>query len=352
MKTLFYYLVAALVRTTSWFMFSRVEVRGRDRIDWDAPCILSPNHQNAFLDALLVGMTAPVTLTFPARAAVFGTPFDWFLEALHMIPIYRKRDGFDKLAETRDILAEQQERLREGASLVLFSETEHAHTYYLRPLSRGSARLALRTQQDTDQSVQLVPVGINYYHLTQPGFKVSIVFGAPLRADAYAEADHETEAARINALRDDLTAAMKDCMLVPDKTDDYHERVDRLNRKNEHLSFPAMKEALETPDDLSPKGTHRPGLETLGRVLNLLNAGPLWLVRALMHWVDEPPFTASLKFAVGMFGLPLWWLGLFALVGGISSWTVGAGVVAGAVGTMMLHIVLVRLSNPPHPAVD
>jgi 1-acyl-sn-glycerol-3-phosphate acyltransferase len=352
MKTLFYYLVAALVRTTSWFMFSRVEVRGRDRIDWDAPCILSPNHQNAFLDALLVGITAPVTLTFPARAAVFGTPFDWFLEALHMIPIYRRRDGFDKLARTKDILAEQREQLKKGASLVMFSETEHAHTYYLRPLSRGSARLALKTQQETDRPVQLVPVGINYYHLTRPGFKVSIVFGEPLRADAYAEDDHENEAAGINALRDDLTTGMKNCMLVPDKTDEYHERVDRINRKNEHLSFPSMKEALETPDDLAPKGAHRPGLETLGRVLNLLNAGPLWLVRALMRWVDEPPFTASLKFAVGMFGLPLWWIGLFAFFAGIFSWAVGAGVVAGSVGTMMLHIALVRLSNPPHPAVD
>jgi hypothetical protein len=71
-----------------------------------------------------------------------------------------------------------------------------------------------------------------------------------------------------------------------------------------------------------------------------------------MRWVDEPPFTASLKFAVGMFGLPLWWIGLFAFFAGIFNWTVGAGVVAGAVGTMMLHIALVRLSNPPHPAVD
>lgn len=352
MKTLFYYLVAVLVRTTSWCMFSRVEVRGRDRVDWDAPCILSPNHQNAFLDALLVGMTAPVTLTFPSRASVFGTPFDWFLDALHMIPIYRKRDGFDKLAQTRDILADQQKQLREGKSLVLFSETEHAHTYYLRPLSRGSARLALRTQQKTDQSVQLVPVGINYYHLTRPGFKVSIVFGAPLRADAYEERYQESEAACINEMRDDLTAAMKDCMLVPDKTDDYHERVDRLNRKNEPLSFSEMKDALDSPEDLAPKDAHRPWLATLGWTLNLLNAGPLWLVSALMRWVDEPPFTASLKFAVGMFGLPLWWIGLFALFGGLFGGTVGAGVVTVAVGTMLLHIVLVRFSNPPHPAVD
>ena len=352
MKRLFYYLVVMLVRTTSGVMFSRVEVHGLDRVAWDAPCILSPNHQNAFLDALLVGITAPVTLTFPSRASVFGTPFDWFLEALHMVPIYRRRDGFDKLSETRDILAEQRERLREGQSLVMFSETEHAHTYYLRPLSRGSARLALNTQEGTDKTVQLVPVGINYYHLCRPGFKVSIVFGEPLRADEYRARDRENEAVRVNELRDDLAAAMKNCMLVPEKTADYNDRVDRINRKNEDLTFSEMKQALQTPEDLAPKDEHRPWLETLGRSLNLLNAGPLWLADTLMQRIDEPPFTASLKFAVGMFGVPLWWIALFFLLGGMFSWTAGAAVVGLAAGTMILHILLVRLSNPPHPPVE
>jgi hypothetical protein len=165
----------------------------------------------------------------------------------------------------------------------MFSETEHAHTYYLRPLSRGSARLALKTQNETDRTVQLVPVGINYYHLCRPGFKVSIVFGEPLRAPAYTEDDREHEAACVNALRDDLTAAMKDCMLVPEKTDDYHERVDRINRRNENLPFSEMKAALQTPEDLAPKDKHRPWLATLGRGINVLNAGPLWLTNTLMR---------------------------------------------------------------------
>lgn len=352
MKHLFYYLVVTLVHATSWGMFSRIEVRGLDRVAWDEPCIVSPNHQNAFLDALLVGIMAPVRLTFPSRASVFGTPFDWFLEALHMVPIYRRRDGFDKLQQTRDILAQQRDQLCQGRSLVMFSETEHAHTYYLRPLSRGSARLALKAQNETDRTVQLVPVGINYYHLCRPGFKVSIVFGEPLRAPAYMERYREHAATGVNALRDDLTAAMKDCMLVPEKTDDYHERVDRINRRNENLPFSEMKAALQTPKDLAPKDEHRPWLATLGRGINVLNAGPLWLTSTLMRWVDEPPFAASLKFAVGMFGLPLWWIGLFALLTGVFGGIVGAGVVALAVGTMLLHVLLVRRSNPPHPPVD
>jgi hypothetical protein len=40
------------------------------------------------------------------------------------------------------------------------------------------------------------------------------------------------------------------------------------------------------------------------------------------------------------------------LLAGIFSWIVGGAIVVLAVGTMGLHIFLVRRSNPPHPPVD
>ncbi|MFO8098865.1 MAG: 1-acyl-sn-glycerol-3-phosphate acyltransferase [Salinibacter sp.] len=349
MKRLFYYLVAMLVRMTSRFMFSRIEVRGRDRVAWDQPCIVSPNHQNAFLDALLVGVFAPVKLTFLSRASVFGTPFDWVLDALHMAPIYRRRDGFKKVAENKEVFAEQREQLTQGGSVVMFSETEHAHTYYLRPLSRGSARLALTTQAATDTEVQLVPVGINYYHLCRPGFKVSIVFGDPIPVSAHMEPYHNNRAAGMNALRDALADAMIDCMLIPEKTDDYPERVARINRHTENLSFPEMKEALDTPDALPAKLPHRPWLETLAWTLSPLNAGPLGLASALLWAVDEAPFAASLKFAVGMFGVPLWWGVLFGFGTAFFGWPIGLGGVAASALALIGHVLLIRYSNPPHP---
>lgn len=349
MKPFLYHLLKYLVRITSRFAFSRVEVRGMDRVPWEKPCIVSPNHQNAFLDALLVGAFAPVELTYLSRASVFGTHLDWFLEAFRMVPIYRRRDGFGNLSRNKQIFAAQREKLRRGESMVMFSETEHAHTYHLRPLSRGSSRFALETQADIDREVQLVPVGINYYHLRRPGFKVSVVVGEPLPVREYMDRYRAHEARGINALREDLTDAMKECLLVPEKTDDYRERVDRINRKNEGLSFPEMKRALRTPETLAPKGEHRPGLETLAQWISPLNAGPLWLANVLMRRVDDPVFAASLKFAVGMLVLPVWWLGLF----GVGTWaagpTVGAGVTGLAVLTIGLRLVLIRHSNPPHP---
>jgi 1-acyl-sn-glycerol-3-phosphate acyltransferase len=348
-KSLLYPLLKRLVRITSGFAFSRVEVRGMDRVPWEKPCIVSPNHQNAFLDALLVGAFAPVRLTYLSRASVFGTRLDWFLEALQMVPIYRRRDGFGTLSRNEQIFDALREKLRRGESMVMFSETEHALTYHLRPISRGSARFALESQTAIDREVLVVPVGINYYHHTRPGFKVSVVVGAPLPAREYMDRYRAHEADGINALREDLTDAMKECLLVPEKTDEYRERVDRINRKNEGLSFPEMKRALRTPETLAPKGEHRPGLETLGQWISPLNAGPLWLASTLMRRVDEPAFAASLKFAVGMLVLPVWWLLLF----GVGTWgagpTVGAGVTGLAVLTMGLRLVLIRHSNPPHP---
>ena len=348
MKRLFYLVVWVLTRVTIWGTFSRVEIRGLDRVPWDQPCVVSPNHQNAFVDALLVGAFVPVKLRFLSRAAVFGTAFDWFLEALHMVPIYRRRDGFDKLSRNKDILEQERKELQKGRSLVMFSETEHAHTYYLRPLSRGSSRFALKSQEHTDREVVLVPVGINYYHHRRPGFKVSIVFGDPIPVSEYMDEYRDDDASCINQLRDDLTEGMKACMVVPEETDDYLERVDHINRKNEHLPFPEMKRALQSPENLESKGEPRGWLETLAWGISPLNVGPVWLTNALMRWVDEPPFALSLKFAVGMFGFPLWWLGLFGIVSWATSWTIGAAVVALAVLTLGLRILLIRYSNPPH----
>jgi 1-acyl-sn-glycerol-3-phosphate acyltransferase len=348
MKRLFYHLVAGLVRVTNVFMFSRIEVRGLDRVSWDQPCIVSPNHQNAFLDALLIGVLAPGTLTFLSRASVFGTPFDWVFDALHMAPIYRRRDGLDKVAQNKAVFAEQREQLKDGGSVVMFSETEHAHTYYLRPLSRGSARLALTTQEEAEEEVQLVPVGINYYHLRRPGFKVSVVVGEPISVSTYMDRYRNDAPGAMNTLRDDLRDAMKDCLLVPNETDDYRERVDRINRKTEGLPFPEMKRALQTPENLDAKGEPRSELLRLARGISLLNIVPMWGTRALMQWVDEPAFTASLKFAVGMFGLPVWWAVLFGVASWIGGITVGITVTALAVLTMLLRILLIRYASPPH----
>jgi 1-acyl-sn-glycerol-3-phosphate acyltransferase len=362
-KRLFYRGMRRLVRTSSRWMFSSIEIRGMDRIPTDTACIVSPNHVSAFLDALLVGAFAPTDMRYLSRSSAFGTRWDWFLEALQMVPIYRRRDGFETLSRNWEIFQQQSEALGEGNALLIFSEAEHALTYHLRPLSRGSSRFALETRAAIDDEVLLVPVGINYYHLMRPGFKVSVIVGEPIPVSTYDAQYAEDEARCINALRSDLAEGMKECLLLPNKTDEHHRRLDFINRKNEHLSFPAMKRALAdlntstaesaepNLDDLThlaPKGPYRPGLDRLSRWVDVLNAPPVWGMQRMMSWVQDPAFAASLKFATGMLVLPVWW-GLLAGIGWAAhSLTAGLVLAVTAVGTVLLRRALIRRADPPH----
>ena len=338
-------------------MFSSIEIRGMDRIPTDRPCIVSPNHVNAFLDALLIGAFAPTDMRYLSRSSVFGTRWDWFLEALQMVPIYRRRDGYGTLSRNWDIFREQREWLAEGNALLIFSEAEHASTYALRPLTRGSSRFALETQAQIDDEVLVVPVGINYYHLRRPGFKVSVVVGEPIAATDYTADDAEDAARSINRLRSDLTDRMAACLLLPHATEDA-EALDYLNRTNEAVPFPDMKRALQAVNaketeaehaaPLRKKPPHRPGLDRLGRWVDGLNAAPVALTQRMMQWVRDPAFDASLKFATGMLILPVWWALLFAIGWGAHSLAAGAGLAAAAVGTLLLRRALIRYSDPPH----
>lgn len=355
-KRLFYTCIRFLVLASSRWMFTEVEVRGMDRIPDDRPCIVSPNHVNAFLDALLVGAFAPTDLRYLSRASVFGSQWDWFLDALHMVPIYRRRDGFETLSRNWDIFQQQREYLEDGNALLMFSEAEHAPTYHLRSLTRGSSRFALQTRAAIDDEVLLVPVGINYFHHRRPGFKVSVIVGEPIPVSAYDESYAEDEARCINALRSDLTDAMADCLLLPEKTPDHRQRLNFINRQNEHLPFADMKRALADLDDnangastlLAKKRPYRPDLDRLGAWIDGLNAAPVWLTTQMMDWVDDPAFAASLKFATGLFVLPAWWLLLFGLGWSVHSAIAGVGLAATAVGTLFVRRALIRRSDPPH----
>ncbi|NBB74355.1 MAG: hypothetical protein GVY35_11830 [Bacteroidetes bacterium] len=328
-----------------------------DRIPTDTACIVSPNHVSAFLDALLVGAFAPTDMHYLSRASAFGTRWDWFLEALHMVPVYRRRDGYETLSRNRAIFRRQREKLREGNALLMFSETEHALTYPLRPLSRGSARFALETRAAIDDEVLLVPVGINYYHLQRPGFKVSVIVGEPIPVSAYDDQYTEHEARCINALRSDLASRMKECLLLPNRTADHRQRLDFINRTNEHLPFPEMKRAMsdleiekdaESSTRLAPKGPYRPGLDRLSRWIDALNAPPVWGMQQMMSWVQDPAFAASLKFATGMLVLPVWWALLAGLGWAVHSVGAGLALAATAVGTVLVRRALIRRANPPH----
>jgi len=63
------------------FFYRRIRSVGREKIPKNTPVMFIPNHQNSFMDALLVVSTNWKYTFFLTRAQAFSTAFmRWFLE--------------------------------------------------------------------------------------------------------------------------------------------------------------------------------------------------------------------------------------------------------------------------------
>ena len=87
----------------SHFYFRKIKIYGLENIPKEGGVLFSPNHQGAFLDPLLVGCNIPKRVTSLTRSDVFGGPFQWFLDALSMLPVYRIRNGYASLKKNEAI---------------------------------------------------------------------------------------------------------------------------------------------------------------------------------------------------------------------------------------------------------
>jgi 1-acyl-sn-glycerol-3-phosphate acyltransferase len=84
----------------------RLFIRGLENVPTKEPIILTCNHGNAFLDAVIVAITLKRPVHFLTRADVFKKPFQrYILGKLKMIPVYRIRDGIDSLEQNTETFA-------------------------------------------------------------------------------------------------------------------------------------------------------------------------------------------------------------------------------------------------------
>ncbi len=313
MKKLFYFFIKRAARISELAFFSKVEIVGADRIPRGKPLIFTPNHQNAFLDAFVVGGISPVGIHYLTRSDVFKKPFHWFLDALQMMPIYRIRDGFTQLHRNDGVFEACRQLFSEDKSVLMFSEGNHGEDYYLRPLKKGTARLAFESQEIlADKEIWIQPVGLNYFDLRRPGRKMSIVFGEPIRIQDFMASYAENKSKALLQFTRLLAERMRACLLIPNNDEYYDARVSHLVRSNESLRFEELKKYLEEVREPLPEPKRRPILKVMGQFLGLINFPPLLVIsKVLRDKVKDVVFTSSIKWGIGLFLFPLWWVILF-----------------------------------------
>ncbi len=206
------------VRLAVYFFFRRIEIRYHEPLPTSGPLLFTPNHSNALSDALVPAVTPPQQITFLARADVFRKPLlRKFFHSIKMLPIFRTRDGAEKLAfneMTFDLCAGI---LGRGDAVLIFPEGNHSMRRRLRPLKKGAARIALQAEQSFEDrgeaGVRIVPVGLSYDHPTRFDAELLIQYGPHIDVSEYRKRYRKNAKAAVNELRRDLEERLRKIVL-------------------------------------------------------------------------------------------------------------------------------------------
>ena len=309
MKLIVYLVLKNIFRYYNRIYFRSVNVYGKHNIPTDGGVLFSPNHQSALLDPLVLASLTQGKTTSLTRSDIFGGPFQWFLDAFYMLPVYRIRNGYSNLKKNDEIFAKCYELLGLGKFMLMFSEGGHHNEYYLQNLSKGSSRLAFKAaQENPGKKIYLQPVGINYGHHQQPRCTLHLVYGQPIKVSDFVDLKL-TDVENINILKLELQNRMKACLWLPDKTENYFIQKKKINRYTTHVDFKTLKSALQNNYNkmpgVKPKSKTRKVLIFLLSVPNII---PFWISRKIIGKLEDIVFVSSLKYVLGVFLFPIWWL--------------------------------------------
>lgn len=139
--------------------------------------LLACNHPNSFLDGVILDTLFDQPLYSLARGDVFKKAFySKLLTALKLLPVYRTSEGVENLITNYDTFENCKEIFRKKGIVIIFSEGKCINEWHLRPLKKGTARLALSSWSE-NIPLRVLPVGINYSSFRRFGKNMFINFG-------------------------------------------------------------------------------------------------------------------------------------------------------------------------------
>lgn len=227
---MFYQMVKPLAKVALRFFFKNIYWVDYEKVPKGKPVIFAANHPTAFIEPCVMACFADRPLYFLVRGDFFRKPlYAFLLKSLHMIPIFRKRDGgFGDLKNNLKTFSACSRALAEGKSLMILAEGCAENEKRLRPVQKGTGRLALSTLvEHGDLDLTVVPVGVNYSNALEWRSEVMINFGDPIPVKDYFSSYLENPASAVNQLTKDLETSLRKLVWhVEDAR--WDERVDQL----------------------------------------------------------------------------------------------------------------------------
>ena len=231
------------------FYYRKFEIAGWENVPKNKPVLFAISHRNAFMDSLAFVNTHQTQVWQLARGDAFNQPilrklFYFF----HMLPIWRERDGAgtDTKAENQLTFEACYNILKLNGMVGIYPEGDCINERHIRPLKKGICRIAFGAMEafDWDLDLHIVPVGISYSHAE--GFRETqlIHFGKPIHATDYKTQWDANQGNAINQLRDDIERSMK-LLVVDIPKGHYHHDIDEIASIMSHRQFKESGSPLE-----------------------------------------------------------------------------------------------------------
>jgi 1-acyl-sn-glycerol-3-phosphate acyltransferase len=141
------------------------------------PLLLACNHPNSFLDSIILDTLFRQSVWNLARGDAFKNKrISKILYALKILPVYRTSEGMENISENYKTFDACLSLFREKGVVAIFSEGKCINEWHLRPLKKGTARLAIKAWEE-NIPLKILPVGINYSSFSRFGKNIFLNFG-------------------------------------------------------------------------------------------------------------------------------------------------------------------------------
>ncbi len=322
----FYWVLKKYASLALHVYFKKVQVVGKENVPKNAPIILAANHQNAFLDAMLIASFLGRKPYFLTQAGVFKNKLsNRFLRILNMMPIYRFRDGMGNMKKNDQVLETCKNLLLDNQAILIFPEGNHDLRWTLRPLQKGITRMLFAAEHERgfELGSKVVPVGIQYEKHTEFRSRVLLTVGNPIATGDYKEDYLTDEKVATKNLLARLKSSIQPMIVDVQPAETYHETVNRWqdNRivhddlKVQLREDQKLVAAIKNGDSLVKKKAEI-SLSIFSRIVKFVlfpitfyawlnHIIPIYTIKyTLKKLIEDQAFVGSLKLAIGMFLTP------------------------------------------------
>lgn len=358
--------------------YRKVYVKGLENIPKKGePVFVISNHQNGMMDPINILCMFPDKRlpVFIARGDIFKKDaIAKILRYFRIMPTFRTRDGGrSDILQNNVTFSIAGKILQRGGTMIMFPEAGHQHGRYLSTFKKGFPRICFAAEEEADYNLNLkiLPMNLHYSDYFTIGEKVLLTIGEPFTIKEFFE-QYKTEPNNaFIAMNEKARARVKE-MSIDIKDPELYDEFDllrtmvstnRVKMSGKKVDFPELYlEEKRVIDDLDAMREQEPEKfdnlmqktkDYMGKIRELKlpdwvvgekitfpnivlrfllgvlvapfaifgfinNAIPFFSCNILIDKVKDPMLHSSVRFGVGFFLFPVYYLILLGVVWGVS----------------------------------